>query len=186
MVISNTKDKYKTLMEKEVMNFKILKTKKKASFFLLLTLSTLLLPSCSRDIASNVYTENMINETYSTKMATVIDRRAVKVQETDKLKHNETGGFLGGFGGAVAGGQGSKGWGSAVSGVAGAAIGAAVGGLAEKKLNTQDAFEYVIQIDGEKDLQTIVQGGESIEVGQAVYLIEPKSGGRARIRPRNV
>lgn len=170
-------------MEKNTMNFKNLK--KRTSFLLLLSSLVFLLAACSRDISSNVYTENTINTTYSTKIATVIDRRLVKVQENDKLKNNETGGILGGAGGAVVGSQASKGKGSTVTGALGAIIGSVAGGLVEKKLNTQDAFEYVIQVDNEKRLLTIIQGGEPIEVGQEVYLIEPQSSGRARIRPKN-
>lgn len=166
------------------MSYKTLKEKTGKCLFIASLLLPLALSSCSRNISSDIYTEESINETYATKIATVIDRRNIKVQEKDKLKEGEMGVVGGAVGGAAAGSQLSKGKGSTITTITGAILGALGGSILEKKLNTQDAFEYIIQLDNEPELKTIIQSGKPIEVGRKVYFIEPKFGkGRARIRP---
>ena len=150
-------------------------------------ISTLGCSSCTRDLGGDIYTEDSVNTAYTTKLAIVVDRKTIKIQEHDKLKNNDMGMLGGAATGAVAGSQLSKGQGSTATGVLGGVLGAVAGTMIEKKLNTQGAFEYVLQLEGDQELQTIIQGGAPIEIGQSVYLLEPKSGqGRSRIRPRSL
>lgn len=163
---------------------------KNTSLITLLSLSLCLLPSCAREVSDNIYTEASINDPMTTRLATVIERRTIKLQQSDKLGQNGSGSSAGGIGGAVAGSQLGQGKGSIAAGIGGAIVGSVAGALIEKKLNTQDAFEYIVEVKNSQELKTVVQGGNPIEVGQEVYLMEPivRAGiptqARARIRAK--
>lgn len=68
---------------------------------------------------------------------------------------------------------------------AGAAVGAIAGGVlgavVEEKATTEDAFEYIVKLE-HGEVQTLVQTGENpLQAGQNVYII--RSGVKVRIIP---
>lgn len=146
-----------------------------------LTLGSLLLTSCAREISSDVYASSQVGEVSTTYAGVVKSVRQVLVQHGEQLEDNG----LGLAGGGVVGGAvgNTVGRGRFLPTAVGAIAGAVAGTLAEKKLKEQSALEYVVQLDN-GNLITVVQGQDQVfAVGQPVYVLV-SSFGRSRITPQ--
>lgn len=146
------------------------------------TLTSLSLVGCARQISPNVYSDSSVGETSSTFRGVVVTKRQVEVAGSDKLQDNTAGGLIGGATGAVAGSAIGGGRGNIAATVLGGLGGAVAGAYAQKALESQQAFEYTIELHN-GDMKTVVQGLEpSLSVGQSVLLIVSGKG-RSRIVP---
>ena len=151
--------------------------------------SVILLGGCAKDIGSDIYTESNFGEASHTYQGIILNARKVTMQQGDKLEDNKTGIAAGAITGMVVGNQFGKGSGNVATTVLGGVGGAFLGSIAEKKLKTQDAMEYIVKItDGKKagDTRTVVQGMNPIfSVNQKVFIMISKEGNRSRIIPDN-
>jgi len=145
-----------------------------------LVASIALATSCARQISSDVYTGTHVGEASTTYSGVITHARQVTVQEGELLEDNKLGIVGGGLGGALIGSQIGKGKGSDLAMIGGAIAGATAGAFAEKALKTQNAMEYMVQVDNGQ-LMTVVQGpSPAFSVGQNVYVIIGQKG-RSRI-----
>jgi outer membrane lipoprotein SlyB len=138
---------------------------------------------CSRNISSSSYDAQTLGSASSTYHCTVINVRKVKVEEGERLEDNKTGGIMGAIAGGALGSAMGGGRGRVVTTAAGALAGAAAGAYAEKSLKSQEAFEYVVELQS-GEMKTVVQGTDVILApGQAALLvIDPR--GRSRLIAR--
>lgn len=148
---------------------------------LLLTMSTMLITSCARQISSDVYASRQVGEVSTTYAGIVKNVREVTVEQGDQLENNGLGIAGGGIAGGVIGS--AVGRGNFAPTAAGAIVGAVAGSLVEKKLKQQQALEYIVELD-QGGLLTVVQGmDQAFVIGQPVYvLVSPQ--GRSRITPQ--
>jgi outer membrane lipoprotein SlyB len=147
----------------------------------LLVLSAMCLVSCARQISSDVYASGQVGEVSTTYPGVIQSVREVTVQQGDQLEDNGLGIVGGGVAGGVIGSAVGKG--NFAPTAIGAVAGAVSGAFIEKKLKTQSALEYVVQLDN-GGLLTVVQGKDQVfGIGQPVYVIVSQSG-RSRITPR--
>lgn len=135
---------------------------------------------CAKNISGDLYTEASVDEAFETYMARIVDKHEITVKESDKLGRSGAGSSLGGTGGALLGLEN----GGTASTLIGATVGAIGGAMVQDKVNTQKAFEYVIEVEGKSGLKTVIQKDSNFSIGQSVYLMESTSG-RTRIRPRS-
>lgn len=146
------------------------------------TLTSLSLVGCGRQISPNVYSDSSVGETSSTFRGIVIAKRQVEVAGADKLQENTAGALIGGATGAVAGSAIGGGRGNVAATVLGGLGGAVAGAYAQKALESQQGFEYTIELHN-GDMKTVVQGLEpSLSIGQSVLLIV-RGKGRSRVVP---
>lgn len=156
--------------------------KNKILAFACVTLTSLSLVGCARQISPSVYSDSSVGETSSTFRGIVVAKRQVEVAGSDKLQDNAAGGLIGGATGAVAGSAIGGGRGNIAATVLGGLGGAVAGAYAQKALESQQAFEYTIELQN-GSMKTVVQGLEpSLSVGQSVLLII-SGRGRSRIVP---
>lgn len=140
------------------------------------------LSGCAREISSNVYSEAHVGEASKTFFGTVVSVRNVTVQGKEKLDENSTGIAMGAIAGGVAGTQLGGGKGRIATTVGGALLGATAGAFAQKALETQNAFEYTVELHN-GELRTIVQGIENpLRVGQPALVMVSRDG-RSRVVP---
>ena len=134
----------------------------------------MLLGGCAKEIDSDLYTEENFGEASNVYHGVIINVRKVKMQQGDKLENNKTGKAVGALSGAVIGSQFGGGSAKWVTGAAGGIGGAFLGSLAEKKLKSQDALEYIVKLaDGTS--RSIVQGlNPYFAVGQKVLVMMNK------------
>lgn len=144
-----------------------------------------LVTSCAREISSEVYSADHIGEAQISYPGQIINARQVTVCDKERLEENGLGIVGGGVGGALAGSAVGKGSGNTVATVGGAALGAVAGAFAEKALKSQNAMEYVVQLD-KGDVMTIVQGpSPAFSVGQQVYVITSQLNSRTGVQQRS-
>ena len=147
---------------------------------LLLTVGAMLLPSCAKQISSDVYTSRQVGEVSVTYAGIIKNIREVCIEQNSQLEDNGLGIAGGGVAGGILGSTFGKG--RFIPTAAGALAGAVSGSFIEKKLKQQSAFEYIVELDN-GGLMTIVQGQDQIfNVGQPVYIIVSQTG-RSRITP---
>lgn len=158
---------------------------KKTSLILVsASVATLMLSGCARQISPNVYTEAQVGETSRTYRCTIVSVRQIQVKAGERLEDNTTGMLLGGAAGGLAGSAVGNGHGNTAAIVGGAIAGGILGSLAEDQLKTQDALEYVVELENGK-VRTVVQGLDSaLRVGQDALLIIGERG-RSRLIPDN-
>ncbi|MEO1193740.1 MAG: hypothetical protein AAFY02_18435 [Pseudomonadota bacterium] len=142
---------------------------------------SLALAGCASSIDSDTYSRDDAGYAGTAETAQVVTVRPVTV-ETEGLVGTAAGAAVGGAAGAMAGRGGDTFFG-VLGALGGVIVGGLVGQQADKLLNNQDGYEYVIQMpDGR--LLTIVQGDEEpLDPGQEVLLIKSD---RARIVPVTV
>jgi outer membrane lipoprotein SlyB len=150
----------------------------------IISLCTILLcGGCARQISSDVYKANSVGEVSTSLSGTIISARMVTVEDGEYLGDNALGIVGGGVGGALAGSCVGKGKGNTVATIGGAVLGATVGAVAEKKLKTQNAMEYIVSLDN-GDTKSVVQGVDpTFAVGQNVWVIISHQG-RSRVTAR--
>jgi outer membrane lipoprotein SlyB len=138
---------------------------------------------CARNISSNTYDAKTLGSASRTYPCVVVSSRKVMVEEGERLEDNKTGGIIGAIAGGVLGNAFGSGRGRIITTAGGALAGAAAGAYAEKSLKSQDAIEYVVELQS-GGMQSVVQGPDVIlSNGQAAYLIvDPK--GRSRLIAR--
>ena len=145
----------------------------------------LLLSGCARNISANTYDARALNGAgMVSHPCTVIKVRTVAVEEGDYLENNQAGMLMGGIAGGLAGNMIGGGRGRTLATGIGALAGAAGGAFAEKALKSQNAYEYIVQMqDG--SMRTVVQGMDTqLQPGQAALLIEGTRNGRPRLIAR--
>lgn len=153
--------------------------KNNASKIVFIAVAALSLAGCARQISPNVYTETHVGEASTTYRGMVVSVRQVRVAP-EKLEENATGTALGGVAGGVAGYQFGQGRGQVAATAAGALLGAIAGNLAENELKSQDAYEYVVELES-GTLKTVVQGMDvKLNPGDRVLLIVGQKG-RSRL-----
>jgi outer membrane lipoprotein SlyB len=156
---------------------------KKMIFSVVLCGCIFIIGGCARNISSSTYDAKTLGSASSTYPCTVVSVRKVMVEEGDRLEDNETGRLMGAIAGGVLGNAVGKGRGRIVTTAAGALAGAAAGAYAEKSLKSQEAFEYIVQLQS-GEMRTIVQGVDTVFApGQSAFLIvDPR--GRSRLISR--
>ncbi len=146
---------------------------------LLLTLIT----GCAKDLGVKHYSDRTVGEASKTYRGTVLNVTKVRVGP-DELGKSKAGAIVGGVGGAVIGSRFGRGGGALAGTLIGAVAGAVGGAFAEKALKTQDALEYVVELDN-KSLMSVVQGmDETFAKGERVLLMVGEKG-RSRIVSAN-
>ena len=139
----------------------------------LVVLASLCLVGCTPDISSNSYNTTSTQQVSQVQKGVVASTTQVKVSGANSAGGNWagilTGAALGGIGGSMIG-QGSA---SALAAVGGAAVGGVVGDKAENKLTSQEATQYMIQLNTGAMI-SITQGGTVIPVGTHVLVMEGK------------
>lgn len=141
----------------------------------------LLASGCARNISPHAYSDATVGEASRTFKGTIVSVRTVQVGP-DKLENNLVGAGIGGVTGGVLGNQFGKGKGNLATTAGGAILGALAGSYAEKELKTQDAFEYVVQLQN-GEMRTVVQGMDvRFNPGQRILLMVGERG-RSRVVP---
>lgn len=149
-----------------------------------LSLAVLLsMGGCARNISSGTYDAKTLGSASHTYHCVVVSSRRVMVEEGERLEDNKTGGIIGAIAGGVLGNAFGGGRGRIITTAGGALAGAVAGAYAEKNLKSQEAIEYVVELQS-GGMQSVVQGTDVIlGNGQAAYLIvDPK--GRSRLIAR--
>ncbi|MDR0632440.1 MAG: glycine zipper 2TM domain-containing protein [Holosporaceae bacterium] len=143
----------------------------------------LIISGCARNISSSTYDARTLGSASSTYSCTIVNVRRVMVEEGERLEDNKTGGIIGAITGGVLGNAVGGGRGRAITTATGALAGAAAGAYAEKHLKSQEAFEYVVELQS-GGMRTVVQGTDvALAPGQAALLIvDPR--GRSRLVAR--
>ena len=139
----------------------------------------------------NVYSPYEVGAVAYTEMGTVAGVRPVEVSSPAGTGIGAT---VGALAGGIAGAQiGPSSYGhrghrhhytsaaSALGALGGALIGGLIGAAVERDVTRQTALEYTVRLD-DGALITIVQGEQSLAVGQRVFLQTPQRG-RARLVP---
>lgn len=138
---------------------------------------------CAKDLGVKHYSDQTVGEASKTYRGTVLNVTKVRVGP-DELGKSKAGAIVGGVGGAVIGSRFGRGGGALAGTLIGAVAGAVGGAFAEKALKTQDALEYVVELDN-KSLMSVVQGmDETFPKGARVLLIVGEKG-RSRIIATN-
>jgi outer membrane lipoprotein SlyB len=143
----------------------------------------LIIGGCARNISSSTYDAQTLGSASSTYPCTIVRVRKVMVEEGERLEDNRTGALIGALGGGVLGNAVGGGRGRVITTATGALAGAAAGAYAEKSLKSQEAFEYIVQLES-GDMRTVVQGTDTVFApGQSAFLIvDPR--GRSRLISR--
>ena len=147
--------------------------------FMVLMVSLFLLPSCVRQLSSDVYPTYQAGEAAYTLGGDIISARRVVVQNGDE--GNGAGVVAGGVVGGLAGNAIGRGgfWPTAAGVVAGAFTGAAI----ENSASRQWAMEYVVSLDN-GNLVTVIQGDcPAYGIGQHVFVIFSRTG-QSRLIPQ--
>lgn len=130
----------------------------------------LIVSGCAPRISGDEYSVRGVGEVSQTEIGTIVSARPVVVSSSDPSKLG-TGSVIGGATGAVLGSQVGQGHTPYIAGAVGALGGAAIGHLAEHKLQETDAVEYTVRLDNGKNV-TIAQGTEpKMSAGQRVKVI---------------
>lgn len=147
---------------------------------ILITISMIgVLSSCATDIKSSTYSSASVGEASFSYQGTVISKRTVLVQDSDKLSDHQGAATVGGVGGALIGNQ-IGGGDSLIGLLVGGTIGALGSAKVAKQLGEQKGFEYVIKLTNNQIL-TVVQGLDAIfEIGAHVMILVSHDG-RSRV-----
>ena len=134
---------------------------------------------CAKNINPSTYRPSDAGKVQSSSSGTVIDVRFVQIEGNRSGMGTAAGAGAGGLGGAALARSGSNSVGkSAVGIIGGAIVGGLIGTLAEEGLTRQEGYEYQVRMDDGRVI-TLVQGGELINVGTAVWVTQ--GGDQSRI-----
>lgn len=153
--------------------------------YIYLVLPLLLLLGCQHNLSSEHYSRTDLNNPMHTYYGKVESVRKVEVANKDRMVENNTGITVGSAAGALFadGITGSNG--RFLPTAVGALIGATVGAVAENKLSTQVANEYVVRTEDNK-LFTVVQEDDfKLKPGDEVT-IQAYNHHRSRLQPRQI
>lgn len=141
--------------------------------------AALLLSGCAREISSEVYSDAHMGEASRTYRGIVASVRPVQVAP-ENLEGNIVGAGAGALGGGLAASHIGGGKGNIAATAAGVLAGGLGGAYAEKMLKTQNALEYVVELQS-GEMRTVVQGpNPAFGVGQAVLVVVAQNG-RSRV-----
>ncbi|MDR0580600.1 MAG: glycine zipper 2TM domain-containing protein [Holosporaceae bacterium] len=156
---------------------------KKSVVSVLLLSCVLAIGGCARNISSSTYDARTLGSASSTYPCTIVKVRRVQVEEGERLEDNKAGGIMGAIAGGALGNAVGGGRGRTLATAAGALGGAVAGAYAEKSLKSQEAFEYVVELES-GGMRTVVQGTDvALAPGQsALLIIDPN--GRSRLIAR--
>lgn len=150
--------------------------------YLLLGLA-LSLSSCARETSSDVYDSQHFGEAATTYAGVIMRSREVTVKNGEGLQDNTTGIIGGAAAGALLGSTIGHGSGSVVAEVVGGLAGATGGAAMEQGLKTQNAIEYMVQLEN-GEIKTIVQAPEPrLHEGEKVFVMISHEG-RSRVVAR--
>ncbi len=133
----------------------------------LVVILTYFLAACSADLSSGTYSGSQVNTANKVVYGTIINKRTVTI-------NNQTG--VGGIAGAVAGGLAGSALGNStrtniLGGLGGALAGAGIGSLIDKKLNTQQGYEYIIRVRKGNPIAVTQSHENNLSVGMHVMVI---------------
>ncbi len=153
--------------------------------------TAVMLSGCASRIGANQYAAAGVGESMTSYTGTVIAKRTVQVDESQRPGGSGAGAAVGGMAGATIGTGIGAGRGNVAGILGGALVGGIIGAVAEDHLGKQTGFEYTVQLD-RGELKTLVQGTDiDIAVGQRVLYHESNKGvsrtgqSRSRIVPFN-
>lgn len=134
---------------------------------------------CLTDYSGSAYDPEFVRKPHIVKNGVITRMDVVQIQGE--------GGVAGSLGGAVAGGiLGSMvggGRGSALAATGGAVAGGLLGNAVEKKMTTQNATEFEVQLDDGSKISVVqTLGGDTFFIGQQVRVLVANDG-TTRIRP---
>lgn len=143
---------------------------------------TALLAGCGPDISGSSYTAQNFGTADTVLSGVITQAYPVKVGSSSSNIN------VGSVGGAVAGGVAGSAIGGGtranlLGGVGGALVGGLLGNAIDKRVTTQQGFQYIVRVGSGKHTRnvSIVQGAPYIPVGTHVNVI--MGDGRARIQP---
>lgn len=140
--------------------------------------SVALLSGCASRIGGNNYAVAGVGESMTSYVGTVIAKRQVQVNESQRPGEGGAGAGIGAVAGGVAGSAIGNGTGQVAASIGGALLGGVLGAVAEENMTTQSGFEYTVQLDNGA-IKTIVQGVDiDMPVGQRVLFHESHKGAR--------
>lgn len=147
-------------------------------------LSLLVFTGCARKIDPGIYKASHVGETSTTYMGTIVSARPVIVEDQEYLEKHDMGRNVGALAGGIAGSTIGGGRGSMLAALGGAVMGGTAGAMLERDAKTQQALEYVVQLQDGRYM-TVVQGpNPPLAIGQPVYLIKSYNG-RSRLVAMN-
>ena len=133
---------------------------------LFLFMTCLFLVSCAQDINNDSYQLSSVGEASRVEKGVIVDVREVRIQG-----NSQAGTLTGGLAGGVAASTIGRGRGSVLASVGGALLGAFVGGLTQKELTEQRAFQYIVRLTN-GEMITVIQGVKNpLSVGQRVFVL---------------
>lgn len=151
---------------------------KKSVFAIMLAL---FLTACGAGTTNTTYSRAQIGKRGSTSTGRIVAMEVV----TTEGQQTGLGTVAGGAAGAVAGSAIGSGRGSVLMAIGGGVAGAIAGNVAEKKVLTDTAFEFLVQEDKTGDVISVVQSNElGLKPGDHVILVELD--GVTRIRQKMV
>ncbi len=141
----------------------------------------LFLAACGAGNTNTTYARGQIGKRGSTSTGTIVAMEVV----TTKGEQTGLGTIGGAAAGAVAGSAIGGGRGSVLAAIGGGVAGAVLGNVAEEKILTDTAFEFLVQEDRTGDVISVVQSNElGLKPGDHVILVELD--GVTRIRNKMV
>jgi outer membrane lipoprotein SlyB len=137
----------------------------------------LVLSGCGSSLSPDVYTTQSAGQVNQVLRGRVLSARVVQVRNDPTANPGGliTGGALGGIAGSAIG----HGRGRVLGTVGGAVAGGFLGNMAQQRLTSQEAIEYVIRLRGSRKRVSLVQGAPPVfQAGDRVLI---QQGARTRI-----
>ena len=138
-----------------------------------LVLLSLVVEGCTPNISPDAYNTTSTQQVNQVQKGLIASSSQVKVSGANSEGGNWAGILAGGAAGGIAGSMIGEGSASALAAVGGALVGGIVGDKAEDKLTSQNATQYMIQLNN-GSMISVTQGGTIIPVGTHVLVIEGK------------
>lgn len=125
------------------------------------------LTACAPNLSPNSYTSDQVGVASTVKRGVIISRRPVNIDN-----NTGAGGLVGVGAGAVAGSQiGGSGAANALGAIGGAVVGGLLGNAAEKSINHQTGFEYIIRQRNGKVISVVQTQENMFAVGERVMVL---------------
>ena len=130
------------------------------------------LGACTPNIGANNYQTGETQQVSSVQKGTIISIETVEVSAGSN--GNMAGTLAGGAAGGIAGASIGQGFGSGLAAVGGAVAGGILGNMAEKKLTSQQATRYIIQLTNGTTIAVVQKDNPPLAVGTKVLVIGGK------------
>lgn len=126
-----------------------------------------ILGACQADIQSNQYGTSSVGQANPAAQCRVINVRRVNVKSDNELG-TLMGGAAGGVAGYAIGGDSTAHW---LGSIGGAVLGGVAGNAAQDALSSQNAYEYIVELNNGQ-IMTITQGTDTLlSPGQKCLLL---------------